>query len=137
MTVSITPEQRDVLYEQALVRLSGIGDELAAAIRGDVETATRLGREYSDELRLILDDLGWGEGSGGAVELSTPPPVLRRVLGRMRDVALVSIEQARSEQAEARDHELQSEFLRETCDALLARLDGREMLPCDAGRVEP
>jgi hypothetical protein len=26
------------------------------------DAADRLGREYSDDLRLVLDDLGWGEG---------------------------------------------------------------------------
>jgi hypothetical protein len=76
----ITAAQRDALYDQILDRLSGIGDIEVAIQARDYEHAERIGREYSDDLRLLLDDLGIGEGDGGSVELNTPPEVLRRVL---------------------------------------------------------
>jgi hypothetical protein len=71
---------------QILDRLSGIEDIWLAASTERYETADRLGREYSDELRLLLDDLGWGDGpEAQTVELTTAPDVLRRVFGRLRD----------------------------------------------------
>ncbi len=86
MAVTITAEQRDALYDRILNRLSGIDDVWMAASSADYDTADRLGREYSDELRLVLDDLGWGDGPGGeAIELTTEVDVLRRVFGRLRD----------------------------------------------------
>ncbi len=51
------------------------------------EAAERLAREYCDDLRLLLDDLGIGRGSGAPVALTTPPDVLRRVLPRLRELA--------------------------------------------------
>lgn len=87
MSPTITAAQRDALYDQLLDRLGGIGDiELALQLE-NYEAAARIGREYSDDLRLLLDDLGFGPGSGEPVELSTDPEVLLRVLPRLRDSA--------------------------------------------------
>ncbi len=88
MTLTITAEQRDALYGQILDRLSGIGDIELAVRAENYEAADHLGREYSDDLRLVTDDLGWGEGTGETVELTTPPDVLRRALSRLRDAAV-------------------------------------------------
>jgi hypothetical protein len=64
MSLTITAAQRDALYDQILDRLSGIGDiELAIQLE-NYDAAERLGREYSDDLRLLLEDLGIGDGSG-------------------------------------------------------------------------
>ena len=125
MRVAISAEQRDALYEQLLILLTGVGDELHTALGTDYEAADRLGRDYSDALRLILDDLGWGEKRGGEVALTTPPEALRRVLDRVRKDAIVGCEVAREEQAEAANHQRQHEFVRETCDDVLARLESR------------
>ena len=83
MTLRISAAHRDALYEQILDRLSGIGDVWLKVSGGDFEGATKLGEEYADDLRLILDDLGWGEGLGRSIELSAPPDVLRRVFNRL------------------------------------------------------
>lgn len=120
--LAITAEQRDALYGQLLVHLSGIGDELLAAVGSDYQAAERLGREYNDDLRLILDDLGWGEGRPEEVALTTPPDVLRRVLDRIREVAILAGKQARLDQAEAEGRKRESEFVRQTCDEILGRL---------------
>jgi hypothetical protein len=78
MGPTVTAAQRDALYDQILDRLSGIGD-IEVAIRAEnYDAAERIGREYSDDLRLLLDDLGVGDGGGGPVELTVPPEVLRR-----------------------------------------------------------
>lgn len=55
--MTITAAQRDALYDQILDRLSGIGDIWMAASNEQFETADRLGREYRDESRPLLDDL--------------------------------------------------------------------------------
>jgi len=80
--ITITAEERDALYDQILVGLTGIGDVWTAIEARNFEAAERLGRAYCDDLRLLLDDLGWGGGCGGPVELRTPANVLRRALAR-------------------------------------------------------
>ncbi len=72
MSVRITAAERDALYEQVFARLSGIDEVWTSAQAGDFARADETAREFSDYLRLILDDLGWGEGSGKALELLAP-----------------------------------------------------------------
>ena len=88
MSLTITAPQRGALYDQILDRLSGIGDIEVAIQAENYDDAERIGREYSDDLRLLLDDLGIGDGDGEPVELTTDPEVLRRVLPRLRRLAL-------------------------------------------------
>jgi hypothetical protein len=122
MSLTITPEQRDALYDQILDRLSGIGDiELAIGLE-NYEAAERLGREYSDELRLLLEDLGIGAGSGEPVELSAPPALLRRVLPRLRDLARNHTASLEPEWSEARELERRNWLVEEACEAVLVGL---------------
>jgi hypothetical protein len=124
MSPAITGRQRDALYGQILERLSGIGDVWLAAASESYETAGRLGREYCDDLRLVLDDLGWGEGPGGTIELKTPPDVLRRAFTRLRDGALASEASQRQERAEAQESQRRNQLVIATCRELLAELEG-------------
>lgn len=124
MASTITAEQRDALYDQILDRLSGIGDIELAVHAENFDYAERLGREYSDDLRLLLDDLGFGEGSGEPVELSTPPEVLRRVLPRLRDLAVGHNAGVEQEQREVREIEDRNRLVVEACRAVLDGLDG-------------
>jgi hypothetical protein len=127
VTVTITHAQRDAVYDQILDRLSGIDDIWIAASKADFETADRLGREYSDELRIVLDDLGWGDGPGPeAIELTTAPDVLRRLFGRMRDSAAGERERRQAGWLETRQLEERNRLVGEACEAVLARLDGEE-----------
>lgn len=80
--ISVTVEQRDALYEQILARLSGVNDLWMLIQTERFEEAGQLGRAVSDDLQLAIDDLGWGDGDGEEVELTTPPEVLRRALSR-------------------------------------------------------
>jgi hypothetical protein len=57
MSPTITAAQRDALYDQILERLSGVGDVWIAVGSEDFEAADRLGREYSDDPRLVLGDI--------------------------------------------------------------------------------
>lgn len=126
MAVMITAEQRDALYDQILDRLSGIGDVWLAASAEDYETADRLGREYSDELRLVHDDLGWGDGPHEeTIRLAAPADVLRRVFGRLRESAMGERAQSAPRWAESRKHEERNRLVFEACEAVLGGLDGR------------
>jgi hypothetical protein len=123
MTITITPEQRDALYELILVNLSGIGDVWIAVSQEDYDAADRLGRAFSDDLRLVLDDLGWGEGGGEPVELRTPPDVLRRVFKRLLDTVANQREAEQAQRIEARQNEHRSKLVTEACARVLAGLD--------------
>lgn len=125
MTVALTAEQRDVLYEQILVSLSGIGDVWLAISAKDYDTAERLGREHADDLRLVLDDLGWGDGpSAKAVELTTPPDILQRVFSRLLDRASSQVMDLEEERAKAQTLERHNRLVMDTCRHVLTSLQG-------------
>lgn len=127
MSIAITLEQRDALYEDLLTHLSGMGDLWLAINRNDFETADRLGHEFVDELRLILKDLGWGDGpKTGTVELTLPPADLRNVLGRIRDRAHRHRKSHQEALTEVTVPLQQSELVIQTCDQVLAALGLRK-----------
>jgi len=121
--VKITAAERDALYDQIHARLSGIDEVWMAAEVEDWERAGKVGREFSDDLRLILDDLGWGEGSGEPLELTSPPDVLRRVFTRLR----IGAEERRAVEEEERAESSLSEEgtarLLEACRRVLGDLE--------------
>lgn len=122
MVFTITAEQRDALYGQIVDRLGGIDDIRIVVQAGNFEAAERLGREYSDDLRLLLDDLGFGEGTGKPVELTTPPDVLARVLTRLRDAASSHAASVEEERWEARAMEERNRLVVGACQEVLASL---------------
>jgi hypothetical protein len=122
VSVRITAEERDALYEQIFVRLSGIDDVWMAAEAEDYPRAGRVAQEFSDDLRLILNDLGWGAGSGEPLELITPPDVLRRVCTRLRAKAEAQRQTEEEERAESRQREEQTQRVLETCQRVLGEL---------------
>jgi hypothetical protein len=121
---TITAAQRDALYDQILDRLSGIGDIEVAIQAENYDDAERIGREYSDDLRLLLDDLGIGDGNGDPVELTAPPEVLRRVLPRLRQLAVNHSDSLEPEWVEVHRVRERSLLVSEACDAVMAALDG-------------
>ena len=123
MSIAISAAQRDALYDQILDRLSGIGDVWVAASAGRFETAARLGQEYSDDLRLILDDLGWGAGVGETIELKTPPEVLRRLLPRLEQAAAMHSAGLRAEREEVEAIDERCRLVGEACRSVLAGLE--------------
>jgi hypothetical protein len=122
MAVRISAAHRDALYEDLLDQLSGIGDLWTVIEREDFDTATRLGRDFSDDLRLILTDLGWGDGPGRSVELTVPPEVLERVFSRLRDTAASVRASEEPEWAAARDREERNRLVAEVCETVLENL---------------
>jgi len=123
MTIAITAAQRDALYDQILDRLSGIDDVWLAVEAEDFAAAERLGREYSDDLRLLSDDLGWGPGMDKPVELSAPPDVLRRALSRLRDAAAGHAASQRLERIALEQSEERDQLVIEACRQVLSELD--------------
>lgn len=122
MTVTLKAEERDALYEELFIGLSGIDAVWLAAVAENHEEAQRLGRRYCDDLRLLVDDLGWGEGSGESLELTTPPDVLRRVLTRLREAAQAQRGEAERERAEVQEREEQAQRLLDTCERVLGEV---------------
>jgi hypothetical protein len=129
----ISAAHRDAQYEQIVERLSGIGDVWLSVCSGNFEAARRLGMEYSDELRLVSEDLGWGRGPGRSIDLTTPPDVLRRVFSRMRDIAASQRASEEPEWIEARDLEERNRLVTEACQQVLAGLEGGSRPSCLPG----
>ncbi len=123
--IHLSAAQRDALYDLIYVRLSGISDVWLAVEAEDYETAGRLAQEYSDDLRLVLNDLGWDDGIGRTIELTTPPDVLRRVLNRMQDSAAGQRASEEREWSRSREMEERSRLVIEACQTVLAGLDER------------
>ncbi len=124
MSLTITAEQRNLLYDDILEHLGGIGDIDLALRQKDFETARRLGLTFSDELRLTSEDLGWGEEAPAEIiELKTPPDVLRRALTRLRDMALALDASEEAERVELRENAERNHLLVEACRQVLAGLD--------------
>jgi hypothetical protein len=124
MSLTISAEQRDALYDQILDRLSGIGDIEIAIKAGKFEIAERLGREFSDDLRLLVEDVGFGESDGKPVALTTPPDVLERILPRMREAAEKLSASQEDELAEAREMRDRSRLVAQACTSVLDELGG-------------
>ena len=94
--------------------------------RGTSTGPGRLGEEFSDDLRLVLNDLGWGDGPGRTIELTTPPDVLRRVISRVQASAIGQRESEEPEWARARDQEEHSRLVVEACETVMQGLDASE-----------
>jgi len=117
--------QRDALYDEVLTHLSGIDGLWLAIERGDFAAADRLGREFSDDLTLILEDLGWGDQSSDeseAVELTTETDVLLRVLPQLRARAARHAQTEDDAIRKLRNERSRAQLVMDTCDEVLTAL---------------
>lgn len=121
MSITLSAEHRDALYGLVLIRLSGLGDLWPIVDREDFDEADRLGREFSDALRLILDQLGWGDG-GDAVTLTMPRADLERIFGRLREHAERARRQREQELAEEQGVLRSAQLAVAACDRVLSAL---------------
>lgn len=119
---TITTAQRNVLYDDILIRITAIGDVLTVIERGEFDKAQKLADEFADYLRLLADDLGWGGLPEANIELKSPPEVLRRSLERLRRIAEIEDREESEERADVQSREARNVLMRETCDQLLAEL---------------
>lgn len=122
MSVVITAAERDALYGRIIVRLNGIDSVYTAIQDEDWEAAQRLGLEFSDLLRLVCEDLGWGESEAGERELVTPPDVLGRALETLLGLARVDRGHHEDEVRAARQKSDEARRIEETCERILGRL---------------
>jgi hypothetical protein len=122
--IVISGEQRDALYRELLTHLNGIDDLRLAIEEEDFEKADRLAREFSDDIRLILDGIGWGEQGPDSVEIRIAPSDLRRIMTRLRDQAAERYETERPEQEAFRSNWDHTAIVRDACDEVLGRFKG-------------
>ena len=127
MSLMIAAAHRDALHDQILDRLSGISDIEMAIQAENYDDAERIGREYSDDLRLLLDDLKIGDGDGQPVELTTPPEVLRRILPRLRERAENHTTSLEPEWIEVREIRERNRLVSEACEVVMSSLDSMEI----------
>lgn len=98
LPIAISAEDRDLFYHRIMLHLSGIEVVWLSAHHRDFAAADRQAREYCDELRLVMDDLGWGPTvDAGSVELVSDSDLLRRVFERMRGTAVDETEYLEAE----------------------------------------
>jgi hypothetical protein len=121
--ITISKDERDAIYDLVVSRLGDIGAVSTAIEAEHYETASRLALEFSDLLRFILDDLGWGKGpKAHGIALSTDPDALRRIFTALHDHV---IGQRRAEEPEWEDARIQEEkvgLVTEASRAVLAAL---------------
>lgn len=127
-SIQITPHERDALYRDVVDHLSGLGDLLLALDRKDFDRARRLGREFSDDLLFLLNDLDFGDktDADAPLQLTTEPDVLRRLLGRLRDRALLADQAETPEREDVHRAEAHSTLVRGIYANLLS-----ELVPCE------
>lgn len=116
----LTPDERDALYRNLIVRLTGINDVYIAIEAENWDLAERLSREFSDLLRLA-QDLGWGEESRETV-LTAPPEVLRGALSRLQERAKTAERDEAAEREELAAQGHQNQLLQDVCSRQLAGL---------------
>jgi hypothetical protein len=91
MSLTISREQRDAIYELVVSHLTGIGDVWIELENRDFATSKRLARAVVEDPHL-LNDLGWDETiDSERVTLTVPPCELVRTLARLhRETGRVS-----------------------------------------------
>jgi hypothetical protein len=125
--ITIKGPTRDVVYECLELDLSGFVPLLPILERSDFETASRIALDISAALRVIAQDLGWGNGEGGrTVELNSPPDALRRVFTRLRDSAIGHRESERPDREEVREAEQRDLGIERVAIRVLAALGPEE-----------
>jgi hypothetical protein len=123
VTLLISSEERDALYEITEDDLTSIGDLPQALDEKDYVRAGRLSREFADDLLFVLDDLGFGPGDGKYRDLTTSPDVLRRLLPRLRHAAEANAKRTALEVEEVRGrHAERDSLVIATCDRVIADL---------------
>lgn len=82
-TITLDREQRDAVYSELVLDLSGTGDIRINLDGDDYDAARRLRRRYEDDMRL-LDDLGWEpDQDRDGFEVTMDHDELARVLRRL------------------------------------------------------
>ncbi|MDQ3724290.1 MAG: hypothetical protein M3335_00120 [Actinomycetota bacterium] len=122
MSITISRDERDALYDRIVICLTRIDDVYRAVEEGDWPEAQSLSEEFSDLLRLVCSDLGWGEGTKDSYTLQTPPEVLRRALESLQELAGKDRAHFEGERDKLSEDVDDSRHLEETCARILGGL---------------
>jgi hypothetical protein len=122
VSLTISREQRDAIYELVVTHLTGIGDVWITLNEREPATSKRLARAFVEDLHL-LNDLGWDETiDNERVALTVPAGELVRTLARLHREAAGAlrtyVSRPKDEEAVAERNVTASEALAE----LLSRL---------------
>lgn len=128
-TITIDRDQRGGLYELVRNHLDSIEDFWVALERTkDFATAERMGKEFTEDFRL-LRDIGWSEYDvRESYVLTMPADELADFLSRLREEAThVLIEHGTEAQSSREDVATNQRFQvgHEACEEVLADLDPR------------
>jgi hypothetical protein len=127
-TTAIDKAQRDGLYELVRNHLGGIGDIwIALEEDQDYATAERMGIEFGEDFRLLAD-IGWQpKDKRTEVELTMEAHDLAELLTRLRGEAVGVLDGTASMHLQREEEERARALYqgaKDTCEELLARLDG-------------
>lgn len=116
--LSISKEQRSLLFERILRGLARGPDVLLAVHMGEPDKAERLGHNLWQELGLVVNDLGWRDPTDDRpIEISTSALILRGVLERVRAEA-----ESLDPHIDLREDAAENRQLIRTCDEILGCL---------------
>ena len=122
--ITISAAERDLLYDRIMIHLSGIESVWLSAHHRDYDAAEQLGRQYSDQLLIVIDDLGWGETRGDEpVVLASPPDLIRRVINSLREVVEAEDADERKGREAMRKAQEENQEVRAMCEVVLGQLD--------------
>jgi DNA-binding transcriptional ArsR family regulator len=122
VTVTLSAAEREAIYAQVRADLLAVDDLRLAIERDEHGTAHRLARRYVNELRLVINGLGWGDQGDKSAALTIPPDELRPILTELRDRAAELFATRRKEQKAFRAPWEQAALVQDTCNQALARL---------------
>lgn len=122
MSIAITGRQRELLYGAAINRFPGIDSVWRAIQAEEWDKAQELSLEFSDLLRLVAEDLGWGEEREEPVRFTTPPDVLQRAIQTLRREAFFEDAEQKQKRLEVAETQIDREDTVEACDRILAEL---------------
>jgi len=127
MALTIRRAQRDVLRQQVISELTGIGDIYLAVHEDQWGTALSLRRSYEGCMRLF-DDLGWREDDPAEeFPITMEPAPLMRVLARLRERAGEEIEGQLDTAAEERQALWEAMLTVAVCGDVLVDMVGTDV----------
>lgn len=128
-SITLTAAEREVLRALILDHLTGIDGIYIAITRGEWGVATRLGREYADDL-MLMEALDWERQNGGdLVDLSLPTEqavrAFRRIQAEARSLREEDARQTGEERGETVDLIARSSRLELTAERVLRELEAQ------------
>lgn len=119
MKVTFHNECCEALNEALLAHVSGLPDFTRLVDRGEVEKASHVGREYVDDLLLLLDGIDLDDDGRGQIDLGVLVSSPECVFGRIRQDAIDLRDSEQIERAEQEAMWRKTDRVIEVCDEIL------------------